>query len=125
MTYHLMERKRLGPHEVLMSLAEEEVDLLVGANELLFPESVHLIVQQLNERDDEAPRMRAANDDALEENAADTLGNSVWDFGTGGGAEDEEHEGDEEEGVRGRVAELIGDSREQVVLSLVNQQQTK
>ena len=96
LTYHLTESTRLSPDEVLMSLDEEQVDLLLSADERLFPKPVSLVVEQLDEGDDETPWMRTSNDDALEEDSADTLRDTVRDLGAGCGTEDEKHEGGEE-----------------------------
>lgn len=100
-----------------MRLGEQEVYLLFGADKRLFPEPVDLVVQELDERDDESPRMGTANDDTLKKYSANTLGDGIGDLRAGGRAEYEEHEGDKEEGMRRRVAKLIRNGREKVVLA--------
>jgi len=100
-----------------MRLAEQEVDLLLRSDKRLLPESVHLVVKQLDKHDDEAPWMRSANDHTLEKDTADAFSNLARYLRASRSAEDEEHEGNEEEGVSGRVAQLVCDGGEQVVLA--------
>lgn len=91
--------------------------LLIISNERLIPEAIRLVIEQLDEGDDETPGVRSGNDDTLEQDSADTLGDSVGDLGAGRGTEEEEDEGGEEERVSGGVSKLVGDDREHVVLA--------
>ena len=56
--------------------------------------------------------MWTLDDDAFKEYTADTFRDAVGDLGARCGAENEKHEGDEEEGMSRGIAKLVCDRRE-------------
>ena len=101
-----------------MRLLEQHIDLLFRPDKRLFPKAVNLVVEEFDESDKEAERVGTLDDDPLEEDSTDALADVVWGrFGADRIAEEEKHEGDEEEGMSRGVAQLIGNGGEHVVLT--------